>query len=128
MDLFIQMNWKYLANAPSLRHIPYLDWSWVHLMLWPLGNMKEDHGLSSLVHAKKQVSISNGVIHYKICNEYKFVLVLRFFFSFWRPNLEFRPVFIETPEIDRNDSKFIQSGIGIPWTKFLESPLVFCLY
>ena len=52
MDLFIEMNWKYLPNAPSLGHIPYLDWSWIHLMLWPLGNMKEDHGLPSLVPTK----------------------------------------------------------------------------
>ena len=29
----------------------------------------------------------------------------------------------ETPEIDRNDPKFFQSGIGTPWTKLLESPL-----
>ena len=42
-----------------------------------------------------------------------------FFFFFkaqtsCRPNLEFRPVFTETPEIDRNDMKFFQSGIGTP--------------
>ena len=29
----------------------------------------------------------------------------------------------ETPEIDRNDLKFFQSGIGTPWTKFLGPPL-----
>ena len=55
-----------------------------------------------------------------------------FFFFFkaqtsCRPNLEFRPVFTETPEIDRNDMKFFQSGIGTPWTKFLESTLVMIL-
>ena len=27
-------------------------------------------------------------------------------------------------EIDRNDPKFFQSGIGTPWIKFLESPLI----
>ena len=40
-----------------------------------------------------------------------------------RPNLEFQPVFTETPEINQNDPKFFQSGIGTPRTKFLESPL-----
>ena len=25
MDLFIEMNWEYLPNAPSLGHIPCLD-------------------------------------------------------------------------------------------------------
>ena len=30
---------------------------------------------------------------------------------------------LETLEIDWNDSKFFQNEIGIPWTKFLESPL-----
>ena len=44
-------------------------------------------------------------------------------FFFLRPNLEFRPVFTETPEIDWNNSKFFQSGIGTPWTKILELPL-----
>ena len=29
----------------------------------------------------------------------------------------------ETLEIDRNDPKSFQSGIGTPWTKFLELPL-----
>ena len=41
-----------IPNAPSLGHIPCLDWSWIHLMLWPLGNMKEDHGPPSLIPAK----------------------------------------------------------------------------
>ena len=45
-------NRKYLPNAPNLGHIPCLDWTWVHLMLQPLGNMKEDHGPRSLVPAK----------------------------------------------------------------------------
>ena len=53
MDLFIEMNWKYLANAPSLGHISCLDWSWIHLMLWPLGNMKKDHGPPFLVPTKR---------------------------------------------------------------------------
>ena len=52
MNFFIEMNWKYLPNAPNLGHIPCLDWTWVHLMLRPLGNMNEDHGPRSLVLAK----------------------------------------------------------------------------
>ena len=52
MNFFIEMNWKYLSNALSLGYIPCLDWTWVHLILWPLGNMKEDHSLRSLVPAK----------------------------------------------------------------------------
>ena len=52
MNFCIEMNWKYLPNAPNLGHIPCLDWTWVHLMLRPLGNMKEDHGPRSLVPAK----------------------------------------------------------------------------
>ena len=51
-----------------------------------------------------------------------------FFFFFLRPNLEFWPVFTETPEIDWNYPKFFQSGIGTPWTKFLKSPLVIDQY
>ena len=42
-----------LTQCPSLQHIPCLDWSWIHLILWPLGNMKEDHGPPSLVLAKR---------------------------------------------------------------------------
>ena len=61
------------------------------------------------------------------CTECKFVLVLRIFF-FLRPNLEFWPVFTETPEIDWNYPKVFQSGIGTPWTKFLKSPLVIDQY
>ena len=52
MELFVEMNWKYLVNAPSLGYIPCFDGSWVHLMLQPLGNMKEDHSPPSLVPTK----------------------------------------------------------------------------
>ena len=48
----LAMNWEYLPNTLSLGHIPCLDWTWVHLMLRPLGNMKEDHGPRSLVPSK----------------------------------------------------------------------------
>ena len=61
------------------------------------------------------------------CTECKFVLVLKKFF-FLRPNLEFWPVFTETPKIDRNDPKFFQSGIRTSWAKFLESPLIIGVY
>ena len=44
-------------------------------------------------------------------------------FFFLKPNLEFQLVFTKTPEIDWNNLKFFQSGIGKPWTKILKSPL-----
>ena len=31
-----------------------------------------------------------------------------------RQNLEFQPVFTETPKIDQNNTKFFQSEIGTP--------------
>ena len=55
---------------------------------------------------------------------YRMQICFGFKFFFLRPNFEFRPVFTETPEINRNDPKFFQSGIGTPWTKFPESPLI----
>ena len=58
MELFIKINWKYKANAPSLEYIPCLDGSCIHLMLRQLGNMKEDHSLPSLIRAK-WLSFSN---------------------------------------------------------------------
>ena len=65
------------------------------------------------------------------CTKCKFVLVLRTFFFFKHKLhagqiLNFSRYLSKGPktlEIDWNDSKFFQSEIGIPWTKFLESPL-----
>ena len=65
------------------------------------------------------------------CTKCKFVLVLRFFFFFFffkhklhvGQILNFSRYLLKHPEIDQNDPKFFQSGIGTPWTKFLESPL-----
>ena len=70
--------------------------------------------------------------------ECKFVLVLRTNFFFFPKHklhagkiLSFGWYLPKRPEIDRNDPKFFQSGIGqvtifvcprTPWTKFLESP------
>ena len=38
--------------------------------------------------------------------------------------LNFSQYLSKYPKIDQNDSKFFQSEIGTPWTKFLESPLL----
>ena len=56
-------------------------------------------------------------------------MVLRTFFFFKHKLhagqiLNFCQYLLKRPKIDRNDSKFFQSEIGTPWTKFLESPLV----
>ena len=52
MESFITRNWKHLAKASSLGHIPCLDGSQFNLILQPLGNMEKDHGPPSLVPAK----------------------------------------------------------------------------
>ena len=62
------------------------------------------------------------------CTECKFILVLRTFFFFKHKLyasqiLNFSQYLLKRPEINRNNSKFFQSKIGTPWTKFLESPL-----
>ena len=51
----------------------------------------------------------------------------KIFFFFLGKILNFNwylPKHPETLEINRNDSKFFQSGIGTLWTKFLKSPLL----
>ena len=63
------------------------------------------------------------------CTECKSVLVSRTFFFFKHKLhagqiLNFSQYLLKRPEIDWNNSKFFQSEIRTPWTKFLESPLV----
>ena len=61
------------------------------------------------------------------CTECKFVFVLRTFFFKHKLHagqiLNFSQYLLKRPEINRNDSKFFQSEIRTPWTKFLDSPL-----
>ena len=64
------------------------------------------------------------------CIECKFVLVLRTFFFlkhklYAGQILNYIQYLLKRPKIDQNDSNFFQSEIRIPWTKFLESSLVF---
>ena len=68
------------------------------------------------------------------CTKCKFVLVLRIFFFFFFKHklhtgqiLNFGQYLLKRPktlEIDWNNPKFFRSKIGIPLTKFLESPLI----
>ena len=66
-----------------------------------------------------------SVYKMQICFGFK----IFFFFFFFKHKLHvgqilnFSRYLLKHPEIDQNDPKFFQSGIGTPWTKFLESPL-----
>jgi len=62
------------------------------------------------------------VYRMQICFGFKNIFFFQVQTSCW-PNLEFRPVFTETSQNRLKLSENFQSGIGAPWTKFLESLL-----
>ena len=123
------------------------------LLFLPWTTLMDELGVGFIIHHQiiinNFINISNELIVYcqvplfisflfiffpfKVfhCTECKFVSVLKTFFFKHKLHtsqiLNFGQCLSKCPEtleIDRNDPEFFQSGIGTPWTKFLEPPLL----